>query len=216
MDFCTTCGTAQEPGAKFCTHCGTKASGGESAGSGAAVQSAPDVAPAVTAPAATPASVASRQPYPEPTFYPERTGQSSGLGKALAIVAVVVIVGCSIAYYFLAPRKAHAPAPIIDGRQVSDVTAVQSYGLEKYPGARPVVANSSETEQVIAAFETNDSPQQVVGYYRVRFPVAQVTVDPTHSTLNALMSGKEVLVTADALVHGSRVRISYTKPLLPQ
>ena len=213
MRVCTTCGSEQEPGTKFCTTCGTRVSAGESAGSGSAVQTAPE-APSV--PAAAPALNAS-QSYPESPYPPDSPKQHKGsLGKGIAIVAVVAIIGCAIAYYFLAPQKSHRPAPIIDGLQANTVPAAQTFGLEKYPGARPVSASSSDNEQVLAAFETNDTPAQVIGYYRVRFPVAQLTVDPTHSTLSADMNGRQVLITADALVHGSRVRIGVLKGGAPQ
>jgi hypothetical protein len=208
MGFCTTCGGALDPGAKFCTNCGMKAYGGESAGGGSAVQAAPET-PRVAEVAQLAPVISAPQSYPESPFYPDAPKQSSGgLGKGITVIAVIVIVGCAIAYYFLSPRKPHGPAPIIDGTQTSAVFAVQTFGLERYPGARPVSANSSDAEQVLAAFETNDTPAQVIGYYRVRFPVAQLTIDPTHPTLSADMNDRQVLITADALVHGSRVRIS--------
>jgi hypothetical protein len=210
MGACANCGSFQEPGVKFCTSCGTRASVGESASNGTAVQAAPELRPAATALAETPQAGEIPSSYPESPFYPESKSGSGGLGRGIAIVAVVVIVGCALGYYFLAPQKPKGPAPIIDGRQ-NVATTVQTFGLEKYPGARPVAASSSDTEQVAVAFETNDTPQQVIGYYRVRFPVAQVTTDPTHSTLSAEMNGNQVLITADALVRGSRVRISFSK-----
>jgi hypothetical protein len=218
VGFCTTCGGEQESGAKFCTNCGTRANGGASAGSGAAVQPAPEAPPVTTTPSPALPVTDAPQSYPDSPFYPESAKQSSsGLAKGIAIVSAIVIIGCAIAYYFLAPQKPKGPAPIIDGmQQASSAPAAQTFGLEKYPGARPVSASGSDTEQVLAAFETNDNPSQVMGYYRVRFPVAQVTADPTHSTLSADLNGRQVLITADALIHGSRVRISTLRGRPPQ
>src|SRR6266508_2237506 len=117
MGFCTTCGGTQEPGAKFCTNCGSRAIGGESTGSGAAVQSTPEVTPAATAvmepaPAVEPQGIPSaspvveaRQSYPESPFYSDSPNPTGGLGKGIAIVAAIVIVGCVLAYFFLAPQK---------------------------------------------------------------------------------------------------------------
>src|SRR6266545_1459115 len=131
MGFCTSCGGAQEPGTKFCTNCGKRVNGRESVARGTAVQSAPEVTPAATAvmepsPLAEPQKIPSAPPvietpqsYPESPFYPDTPIQPGGIGKGLAIVAAIVIVGCALAYFFLAPQKPRGPAPIIDGRQTS-------------------------------------------------------------------------------------------------
>lgn len=209
MGFCTVCGSAVESGARFCTVCGTQTSIARSNGSAAAAQPALYTSAPDPTPAPDPNSQSSERPAPELFAYESRTSGDSGFRAVLFIIAVAIVLGGLTAYFFLRTEKPRGPAPIIDGRAAAAVQPSQTYGLENYPGARPIAAYGAPGENVIAAFETTDTPPQVMGYYRVRFPVSQITGDSTTATLSADMNGRRVLVVADALIHGSRVRILF-------
>lgn len=197
MSFCGKCGSSLEPGAHFCGTCGSQLAPVQSNGSGTAVQVA------VAEPEPTPSSVPFEH-YPVATSTP-----GSGVKPFFIVVATVILLGAAVAYMLLRPSRPKGPAPIIDGLAVSSAN-VSTYGLEKYPGARSVPVYGGSAEPVVASFESNDSPSQVMGYYRVRFPVSEVSYDPTGATLYADMNNQRVVVHAEPLVHGSRVRITIT------
>jgi hypothetical protein len=123
----------------------------------------------------------------------------------IALVAIVAGVGL---YLLSVKPKPSGPAPIIDGRASG---ASQTFGLELYPGAHLIPSTNYGVGIAIAAFETTDSPSQVMGYYRIRFPVSEVTVTDSGQMLVADMNGRQVTVRADALVDGSRVSITYSR-----
>ncbi len=213
MKFCTHCGAVVDAENRFCTSCGARVEplSGEAPAplqaSAAAAQSAVAAQPAIAAqPALAPAEVADTAP-PEPVEVTTRSGPSLAMILAMAVLAVAII---GVGYLMLSGRSHRsAPAPIIDGTQ--GTPAPQSYGLEKYPGARPIAVYGNAGENVIAAFETIDTPEQVIGYYRVRFPVAQVTSTDDAWVLAADMGGRQVQIHAHALAHGSRVQISISR-----
>ena len=67
---------------------------------------------------------------------------------------------------------------------------------------------SDTGENVIAAFQTKDTPQQVVGYYKVRFPISEVSSNDGQMELRAaLPSAGRVIVRATPQDRGTLVHI---------
>lgn len=190
MGFCTQCGSSFESGAQFCTRCGARSVGAvpsevASSGAGTAVQ--PALEPVM--------------PLPLAGAHP-----NSNKPMIIAVIFVLLVAG-GAAYYFFSQPKSSAPAPIVDGPQSSSA-ALETYGLQNYPGARPTPVFGEASGRVIAAFETSDSPEQVMGYYRVRFPVSEVISTETGLVLTADMNGSGIEVRAEPMAQGSRVQIT--------
>jgi len=189
MGFCTQCGSSFEAGAQFCTRCGARSVGAvasevASAGAGTAVQ-----------------------PALEPVMpLPLKGAPNSNKPMIIAVIVVLLVAG-GAAYYFFSQPKSSVPAPIVNGSQSSSTT-LETYGLQNYPGARPTPVFGDGAGRVIAAFETSDSPEQVMGFYRVRFPVSEVISAETGLVLTADMNGSGIEVRAEPMAHGSRVQIT--------
>jgi hypothetical protein len=190
MTSCTQCGAELDNANQFCTQCGARRATVQSSGTATAVQPAPAAPVADTA-------IADLQ-------FAER----SGVRPMVWLVVLIAIVAAVGAFFFAERTKSSGPAPIIDGRAAA---SSETFGLDRYPGAHPVSAQISTSDAVLASFETSDSPDQVIGYYRVRFPINQVASTASGEMLRADLNGRQVTVLADALVHGSRVLITFSR-----
>jgi len=80
--------------------------------------------------------------------------------------------------------------------------------LGAYPGSTAVAVTDESAGEVIAAFQTRDTPQQVIGYYKIRFPVANTSDEEGKSELRAaLPNGQQILIQASVQANGTEVHI---------
>jgi hypothetical protein len=70
--------------------------------------------------------------------------------------------------------------------------------LGNYPGATPVAIATLSGETVVAGFLTRDTPQQVMQYYKVRFPLSTATESEGTANLTAtLPDGARIRIHAE-------------------
>ncbi|HEU5401998.1 MAG TPA: zinc ribbon domain-containing protein [Terriglobales bacterium] len=74
-------------------------------------------------------------------------------------------------------------APVADSIRVMN--------LGNYPGATPVAIATLTGETVVAGFLTRDTPQQVMQFYKIRFPVSATTESEGKTELSATLPGGE-------------------------
>lgn len=77
-----------------------------------------------------------------------------------------------------------AAAPVVAG-------SIRAMSLGNYPGATPVAIATLTGETVVAGFLTRDTPQQVMQYYRVRFPASTTAESQGRTELSATLPGGE-------------------------
>ncbi len=69
--------------------------------------------------------------------------------------------------------------------------------LGSYPGATPVAMATLTGETVVASFLTRDTPQQVMQYYKIRFPVSTTSESAGKAELSAaLPDGVQIRIQA--------------------
>lgn len=178
MSFCAKCGHTLEQGASFCTSCG------------AAAQSTTPVSQ----------SGAAVQSAPEYTNYSPQGGRSSLL--AVVVVGLVILFSAAVAgaWYYRTHTGQVAANPA--GR------SEDSLNLGKYPGSTPIRISNSQDEYVVASFLTRDTPDQVIGYYKVRFPVSETTRTENSAELSAaLAGGSNIRISAQSQSNGTEVKI---------
>jgi hypothetical protein len=122
----------------------------------------------------------------------------------LGIVALALVLGAF--FYF---RNFAKPGTQPPGVALSPADAyIQSLNLAAYPGATPVAVAGAPGQDVVAAFHTRDTADQVIEFYKVRFPIADSTREEGKSELRAaLPSGGHVRIRADAQGNGTDVWI---------
>ncbi len=80
--------------------------------------------------------------------------------------------------------------------------------LGNYPGATPAAIATLTGETVVAGFLTRDTPQQVIGFYKIRFPVSTTAETDSKSELSAtLPGGQRVRVQAQSQGSNTQVMI---------
>jgi len=174
MAFCTKCGAQMQENVKFCTSCG------------AAADAAPATQNTVSAPAA--AAAAPAVATATPTASPAKKGMSTGLKIVLIVVAIVVglaiVAAVGISYFVTKTVKVDGDTVTINtpGGSLTANTdskdALKELGVEGYPGA-----TASENAGVFSAggstwggaeFTTSDSVEQVLNFYKSKYPNAMV------------------------------------------
>ena len=134
----------------------------------------------------------------------------------LMIVVVVVVIGIAGTLFLLSrihggdsgPRGGAGGITAGGSSDNESDAFVRNLNLAAYPGATAVAVTSDSGENVIAAFQTRDTPQQVIQYYRVRFPVSDTVGQEGQSELWAtLANSKRIVVRATQQPNGSRVDI---------
>jgi len=209
MNYCTGCGKPLDPGAKFCSTCGASV---PLAGTGTPLSddSVPVAGGAPTAAAFAPA-VSSEAP-----MTPDYVGNpSQGSSSALIVVGIILVlligIGIGAIIYFRSQSAKPESQKIAGGDHSPDVagdTYLQSLNLASYPGSTAAAVANDTGENVIAAFRTRDTPQQVIGYYKIRFPVADVVGQEGQSELRAaLPDGEHVVIRAIQGQNGTSVLI---------
>lgn len=200
MGYCTNCGNALGPAAKFCTSCGTPAAVAETTPS----QTTQPIAGVNAAAAASPATTPIETSYPGPVDFPS---QASGRGKLVFVLGIIALaVAAGAFFYFHVSAKPGTQAP---GVALSPVDAyIQSLNLAAYPGSTPVAVASAPGQDVVAAFHTRDSADQVIGFYKVRFPMADISSEEGKSELRAaLPNGGHMRIRAESQGSGTDVWI---------
>ena len=202
MSFCTACGKSVLDGAKFCTSCGA-------ALSAAAADPEPSLSTTKAA-AATALAMAPAEPESPATSYePAPGGDSSSafLIVGLALLVLIVLAVSAIFYFRGQSSKKTASPPAAAAAPSKTTGPAPNLNLANYPGSTPMAVIDGG-QDVIAAFRTRDTPQQVIGFYKVRFPVSTTTGDERQSELQAeLPDGQRIRVHAEQGSGGTEVHI---------
>jgi hypothetical protein len=188
MAFCTSCGANLEPTTRFCTKCGT-------------------ANPSVAAMPATGAQARPAQPGAA-TPAPQATS-SSALKIILIVFAVIVVLGViSVVGMLIAARMFihrtrveqrgnHARVETPFGTVESSADAgdiAKNLGVDVYPGAKGLPGGSAVSfgnfKSATAEFETDDSPDKVVEFYKSRFPRSNVSVNDQGGQTLVFMGSK--------------------------
>jgi hypothetical protein len=86
---------------------------------------------------------------------------------------------------------------------------IRNLNLGAYPGSTAIAVTDESSGEVIAAFRTRDTPQQVIGYYKIRFPVSNASDSEGRSELRAaLPNGQQISIQASAQANGTEVQIT--------
>ncbi len=158
-------------------------------------------------------SAAAPAPAPQATSLPEPPNFGPPLRSAsrlpvFVVTIVVVVLGVAGTIYLLGNiHSGNRDAG--SGSVASPADAlIRSLNLPQYPGSKPAIVSSNSTEEIIAAFQTRDTPQQVMGFYKIRFPVADTLGQQGQSELRAtLATGEHIVVRAASQSEGTLVTI---------
>jgi hypothetical protein len=202
MAFCTGCGAQIDNNAAFCTKCGAKSGATQSVGGGAAV------APAIQT---TPSK-----------------GSNTVVKVILVVVGIFVLLGILVAagtvyvgYKIKKSVKINEHSGTIEtpwGKVASTddpIAVAKQLNVDLYPGAKStgssgVVTVGSMTTGSIT-LETKDTPQQVIDFYRAKYPKAQImTSGDTHSTLMVGDKNNLLTISADSADGMTTISISRT------
>jgi len=199
--LCSKCGAVLSPGAQFCAGCG---------------------APQAAAPMAVPSTV--------PPAAPPAGSGSSALKIVLIIVAVFVGLGVlgAGAFGFFVWRVAHSihvsgsgnaasistPLGSISANDAQTFTA-SDLGIDIYPGAQPgkgsMRMSMPNGSMVSAVYVTPDSKDQVLAFYKSKFPGNASTYDNEKSSVITYGKTQQesvvVTVTSNVSEYGGKTQI---------
>ena len=171
--------------------------------------------------------------YPAPAAAPVRSGGGSAVKIILIVLAAIIGLGIlgAGAVGFMVWRVAHAihthakngdftintPNGSMTAGTASNFTA-EELGAEIYPGAQAVQGgmrmNLPTGSIVSGAFETSDSKDQVLTFYKSKFGSDASVFDGGNSAMISLKKGEHetVMVTISAASDGkTKVSIVHTK-----
>jgi len=187
MAFCTSCGATLEPASRFCTKCGA-------------------ANPSVTA---TPAAGVQARPAQPGAPTAQSASSSNALKIILIVFAVIVVMGVvSVVGMLFAARmfihRAHVETRGNHARVITPFGTVESsadagdvaknLGVDVYPGAKGLPGGSAVSfgnfKSATADFETDDSPDKVVEFYKSRFPRSNVSVNDQGGQTLVFMGSK--------------------------
>jgi hypothetical protein len=136
------------------------------------------------------------------------TASQSSMSPIFVIICVVmlVLISCGIAGTVYLQRQGKAktqqtaasnstsnsstPVPVPSpATPVAD--SIRAMNLGSYPGATPVAVATLSGETVVAGFLTRDTPQQVMQYYKIRFPVSTMSESEGRAELSTNLPGGE-------------------------
>lgn len=211
--YCGKCGSEVPSDKQFCATCGTPVAASAQPPAYAPVSSgAPGGGYTPIAPVANPVGIPFQMAPPP--------AKSGGALKIILIV-VAIVVGLGIlgvgAIGFTAWRIAHAFHVSGSGRDASisvpggtittnssEIYTASDLGTDIYPGARPgrgSMRMSLPTGSVITAiYETSDSKEQVVNYYKGRLGSESSVFDSGDGAVLSVQKGKQesIMVTISA------------------
>lgn len=212
MSFCTGCGKPLQQGARFCAECGTPVQD-------VAAQASAANTVAQSAAAVRPAQVQAPLPVlPESSTWERTSGSGPSQGLiVLGVVLVLMIVAAVGGIFYMrsensgsaAVAKQVAAIPESLPATNSAVELGNALNLGSYPGATPIPLATFQGENVFAAFLTRDTPDQVIGFYKVRFPVAETSaLDSGTQLVAALANGEHIRIVAVTKPNGTEVKIA--------
>lgn len=212
MTFCTGCGKSLEDGVRFCTNCGIRVKAEGSA-------TAPPTSTAIPAAVAAAPAVEPTQPQLSPTPSPDYStpvAASSPNSAFVVIICVILLVliggAVSAAMYIRNQRAPKAAAEREEaGQQLSSEDSyLKALNLGSYPGATPVAIVTLNGETVVAGFVTRDRPEQVMQYYKVRFPISELTTDTAGAHLSATLPNQQ-RIRIDASPQGTATQVKIVR-----
>jgi hypothetical protein len=213
MNYCTGCGKSLDDAARFCTNCGIRVASAapavQVAGSSAAAP-APAVVPVAQESPATP--VAPVTPVYES---PAPSSSNSAFVIIISIILLILIGGTVAASLYVhnqrGPKEAAAEAAAAPQPAAPEDTYIRALNLGNYPAATPVAIVTLNGETVLAGFITRDRPDQVMQFYKVRFPISEVTTDNLGSHLSATLPNNQ-RIRIDAAPQGSSTQVKIVRP----
>lgn len=209
MNFCTGCGKQVEDQARYCSSCGTPV--------GSAVSTAQVTSTGSSAAASTQAPEPVQASPPEPQLLMPQSSSGSPVLVVVGILLIVLIgagVGATL-YMRRQPDAKQTPSATVTSSEAPANSSanepdpyMRNLNLGSYPGATAIAVTDEGAGEVIAAFRTSDTPEQVIGFYKIRFPVSDSNAEEGKSELNAtLPNGQQILIEATAQPNGTEVRI---------
>ena len=203
MAFCTSCGSAIDPNAKFCTKCGAS------------------MPVSTTPPASSTAAPAAS------------AGQTQGGGAfkvvlivlgivfAIAIIAVGVI---GYGAYRLAQNvkveesgsstRVETPFGTVETDKSGSEEVARKMGVEVYPGARSIEGNAVMTiggKRVLTAnFESEDDAEKVFEFYKERYSDARI-VNQTEDHYNIMVGKDDEMLSIMIRPERERTYIAFQK-----
>ena len=223
MALCSVCGTTLEADARFCTKCGTPVQAAATAtlSEPTVSSNAPGTA-AGTAVAQTASAPEPALPVESPATYTfpdsDITAPKSSLSQYFVVICIglILLIGAGVSAILYLRNQSAAKVESQPATSTVPVTATGDYlhslNLGNYPGATPVAIATLNGETVIAGFLTRDKPEQVVQFYRVRFPISEITLAGATSHLSAtLPDGQRIRIDAEPQGANTQVKIVSTK-----
>jgi Flp pilus assembly protein TadG len=138
------------------------------------------------------------------------TSNSSAFIVIICIILLILIGGTVAASLYVhnqrKPKEAAAESGSAAQQAAPDDTYIRALNLGNYPAATPVAIVTLNGETVVAGFVTRDRPDQVMQFYKVRFPIAEVTVDNLGSHLSAALPNDQ-RIRIDAEPQGSSTQV---------
>jgi hypothetical protein len=229
MAFCTSCGKPLENRARFCANCGMAVAA--SAAMAATLPEASSVpAGALTAAAASPAQspVAPAEAAAQGTETPAVPALAElplapepAISPFLVIICIILVllIGAGIAatLYLRNQSKPNSEAqaglkapgaPPAASRSPVIPDSIRALNLGNYPGATPVAITTLSGDTVVAGFLTKDRPEQVIQFYKIRFPVSSATSTEGKAQLSArLPAGERIRIDAQPQGASTQVMI---------
>jgi Flp pilus assembly protein TadG len=141
---------------------------------------------------------------------------SAGVSPFVIIVCVVLIlligIAISATLYLHNQRKpkvaAEKAASIASERTAPDDNYIRALNLGNYPAATPVAIVTLNGETVVAGFVTKDRPDQVMQFYKVRFPISDMATDNAGAHLSAtLPNNQRIRIDAEPQGTGTQVKV---------
>jgi hypothetical protein len=213
MKYCAGCGKPLDDAARFCTNCGIRVP------SAALPAQGPSSSAAAPAPA-----VASVEPPPVPTpvtpvmpVY-ESAAPSSSNSAFVVIICIIllILIGGTVAASLYIhnqrkPKEAATEAASAPQQGAPEESYIRALNLGNYPAATPVAIATLNGDTVLAGFVTRDRPDQVMQFYKVRFPISEVTTDNLGSHLLATLPNNQ-RIRIDAEPQGSSTQVKIVRP----
>ncbi len=236
MAFCTACGKSLQEGARFCTSCGAPVQSIPAptiaVADSASVPAA--VAPAIVSPEPRAAVVESTPiseavPVVPATELPMAPASTISPFFVIVCIILVLLIGGGIAgtVYIRSQSKPKSEAQAAEKAQATQpiertqpaaaqspavADSIRALNLGNYPGATPVAMGTLSGDTVIAGFLTHDTPEQVMQFYKIRFPVATSSVAEGKAQLSAtLPAGERIRVDAQPQGGSTQVMIVQEK-----
>ena len=212
MRYCTGCGTSLDDAARFCTNCGIRVPAAVSSAevpASSAAAAAPAVAPAVQEPLPSPVTPVSS--------YESAAPSSSNSAFIVFICGILLLlIGGTVAATMYVhnqrkPKEEAAQAASAPQAAAPEDTYIRALNLGNYPAATPVAIATLNGDTVIAGFVTRDRPDQVMQFYKVRFPISEVTTDNLGSHLSATLPNNQ-RIRIDAEPQGSSTQVKVVRP----